>query len=194
MSRKKNVATAILRIEKKKRLRRKILSNESIFLKQNPGAFSTIPKPAREEGLVVPVIQSIFRSHLRSRTTMAMPATPTATNNSRYNFSPFARIIQTFFILSFSGRVDPRRSFRRIYHPRPRRRRRLFPSTLASLSGVIKFLRYRARPNCTEWNPKQSANAISSEKNNASSRPRNSRPGRFLFLKILHGSLSISKL
>lgn len=123
---------------------------------------------------------------------MAMPATPTATNNSRYNFSPFARIIQTFFILSFSGRVDPRRSLRRIYHPRPRRRR-LFPSTLASLSGVIKFLRYRARPNCTEWNPKQSANAISSEKNNASSRPRNSRPGRFLFLKVL-GSLSISTL
>lgn len=111
-----------------------------------------------------------------------MPETPTATNNSRYNFSPFARIIQTFFILSFSGRVDPRRSLRRIYHPRPRRR--LFPSTLASLSGVIKFLRYRARPNCTEWNPKQSANAISSKKNNASSRPRNSLV-RFLFLKDL---------
>lgn len=37
---------------------------------------------------------------------MAMPAMPTATNNSRYNFSPFARIIQTFFILSFSGRVE----------------------------------------------------------------------------------------
>lgn len=140
-----------------------------------------LPSEARSrERARHPIIQSIFRSHLRSKTTMAMPATPTATNNSRYNFSPFAGIIQTFFILSFSGRVDPRRSLCRIYHPRPRRR--LFPSTLASLSGVIKFLRYRAHPNCTEWNPKQSASAISSEKNNASSWPRNSL-GRFLFLK-----------
>jgi len=141
-----------------------------------------LPSEARSrERARRPVIQSIFRSHLRSKTT-EMLATPTATNNSRYNFSPFARIIQTFFILSFNGRVDPHRSLRRIYHPRSRRR--LFLSTLASLSGVIKFLRYRARPNCTEWNPKQSANAISSKKNNASSRPRNSL-GRFLFLKVL---------
>lgn len=116
---------------------------KSILLERVPWHFFRRPKGPRSRERAYRLRNTIYFSfYLRSKRTrrtttasLASPATPTATNNSRYNFSPLARIIQTFFILSFSGWVDPRRSLRRIYHPRLRCRRRLFPSTSASVVG-----------------------------------------------------------